>query len=52
MPNRLNFPGYTVLSDPVTDAIHATYDELPEACPACGVVGASFPQQIPDSLLS
>lgn len=39
MPNRLNFPGYTVLSDPVTDAIHATYDELPEACPACGVIG-------------
>lgn len=39
MPNRLNLPGYTVLTDPVTDAIHATYAELPEACPACGCVG-------------
>jgi transposase len=39
MPNRLNFPGYTVLSDPVTDAIHATYDELPDTCPECGVIG-------------
>lgn len=38
MPNRLNFPGYTVLSDPVTDAIHATYDELPDTCPECGVI--------------
>lgn len=39
MPNRLNFPGYTVLSDPDTDAIHATFDELPDTCPECGVVG-------------
>ena len=39
MPNRLNLPGYNVLTDPNTDAIHATFDTLPDACPECGCVG-------------
>lgn len=39
MPNRLNLPGYKVLTDPNTDAVHATFDDLPDACPECGCVG-------------
>lgn len=37
MPNRLNLPGWTVLTE--DNQTIATYDTLPESCPECGVVG-------------
>ncbi|WP_197433305.1 ISL3 family transposase [Agrobacterium vitis] len=39
MPNRLNLPGYTVLTDPTNDDVHAEFNALPDTCPECGSVG-------------